>query len=75
MKVNDTELPESPLWTLRSVLGDVRVDDIGESALAVARECGSVDEIVCFAEHLRLFAGKAAWEEETRAEVLGDVGA
>jgi hypothetical protein len=50
--------------------GDERVDEIGGAAHAVSHEYRSVEELVCFAEHLRLFAGNRARKEEDRAAEL-----
>jgi hypothetical protein len=66
VRINDVELPESPLWTLRSLLGDERVDEIGKTDHAVSHEYCTVEELVCFAEHLRLFAGNRARREAKR---------
>jgi hypothetical protein len=44
VRINGVELPESPLWTLRSVLGDERVDEIGWAAHRVAGEYATVEE-------------------------------
>ena len=62
MRINDVEL-ESPLWTLRALLGDERVDEIGWAAHRVADEYRSVEELTAFAEHLRLFAENRARKE------------
>ena len=62
-------MPDSTLRVLRTFLGDARVDEIGEAAAAAGREYASVEELICFAEHLRLFAEARA--ESEGAEVLG----
>ena len=66
MRINDVDL-ESPLITLRPILGDARVDEIGEAAYTVAGEYRSVEELAVFAEHLRLFATSRARKEAQRA--------
>lgn len=63
MVVNGVPLEEGTLHVLRSVLGNARVDEIGRAAVLLGREYRSVEEIVCFAEHLRLMADRRAREE------------
>ncbi len=70
LRVNDVELPESPLLFLRAVLGDGEVDELGRIALDLAHEHPSVEERVCLAEHVRLFAGASASREADNALAL-----
>jgi hypothetical protein len=65
MRIDDVEL-ERPLVALRPMLGDARVDEIGWAADAVAEEYSTVEELVVFAEHLRLFATSRARKEAHR---------
>jgi hypothetical protein len=70
VKVNDTELPESPLLFLRAILGDERVDELGGIAFELARRHPTVEERVSLAEHLRLFACSSAWKEAECARTV-----
>ena len=63
--MNEVEL-ESPLWALRPVLGDERVNELGGLALELAEKHPTVEERVCLAEHLRLFACASAKREAKR---------
>jgi len=65
MRVNENQLPDKTLHVLRSFLGDERVDEIGAAAVALLDEYATVEELVCLAEHLRLFA-----EGRAEAEVM-----
>jgi hypothetical protein len=62
VRINGVELV-SPLWSLRALLGDERVDEIGWAAHRVAAEYPSAEELTAFAEHLRLFAENRARKE------------
>jgi len=65
MKIDGKELPEAPLWALRALLGDERVNEIGGIATEVLlREPYTVEELACFAEHFRLFAESRAMAED-----------
>jgi hypothetical protein len=67
MRLNGVDLPEAPLWALRALLGDARIDELGELAVALHLEHKfSTEELVCLAEHFRLFAETEAWKEEGR---------
>jgi hypothetical protein len=65
MRIDGVEL-ESPLLALRPMLGDARVDEIGEVAFELSQEYSTVEELVVFAEHLRLFATSRARKEAHR---------
>jgi hypothetical protein len=66
VKVNDMELPESPLLFLRALLGGERVDELGGVTFELARDYPTVEEWVCLTEHLMLFACSSAWKEANR---------
>jgi hypothetical protein len=67
VRIGDVELPEAPLWTLRTLLGDEKVDEIGRRAFRLSHEYRTVEELACLAEYCRIFAGSRALKEAGRA--------
>jgi hypothetical protein len=70
VRIDDKELPESPLLLLRALLGDERVDELGGVAFELAPRYPTGEERACLAEHLRLFARSSAWMEANRARAV-----
>jgi hypothetical protein len=73
MKVNGRALPDTPLWALRALLGDARVDEMSALAATLYQEHDlSVEELICLADHFRLFAEVESWKEGGAWELPGE---